>query len=753
MDTVFYISKIGSYSEKCGTSQNPCRMFEQVWNQVEQITALSNSTEVITDTDIDINNMQIIIPNKKASLQPIYFISQTKDVNITISDCSIKGLRLLLDNTNISLYIENSTFTAAGINIQSEDNTEHLPVHIQSCHFSGPFLEDTLRFNNTDNVSIESCHFTDLQFNNDKSSVIKGINSSFHIDNSVFTNNTGSISIHGGSSQIINCSITKSRSCLKAENTTVNIFMCQFDGNTNGCIGGKNAILYIVDGNLTSNIAEHNGGAVNINSSQVTLYNCLLINNIARWYNITHITLYYPWQEDNIVGSWEGDGGAVYAHNSQVTLGNCSLINNTAGFDGGAVYVEHNSHVTLGNCSLINNTAEWGGAVYARINSNVSLVNCSLINNTAGHGGGAVCPWVNNNVKLDNCLLINNTARDGGAVYTGLNNVTLDNCSLINNTAWSGGAVYARVDNTVTLHNSSLINNIANNDGGTVYAEDSRVTLGNCSLINNTAFNWGGAVSVQVNSHVTLGNCLLLNNTARYGGAVYAVYNSNVTLDNCSLINNTAGEGGGAVYAWYNSQVTLGNCSLINNTAGRYGGAVSHDNPLGYSDMKDSVLLTDSHLNGNRAGQDGGAIYIKDAQITMKRCSLSNNEAVQGGGAVNMDMTSEGIGTENILIDNNFTQNTAVNGGALGVTSRKVTLKGCHMIDNSAKQDGGAIKVHVQSVIHMVSVQFVNNTAGLGGGAMMILDQSELLDTGSIYMQNLARGFGEYGSTFVTVAR
>ena len=396
-------------------------MFKQVWNQVEQITASSNSAQVNTDTDIVINNMQIIIPNKNASLHPIHLISQTKGVNITISNCSMEGLRLILDNTNISLYIENSTFTAAGINIQSDDTREHLPVHIQSCHFSGHFPEDTLLFTNTDNVAIESCHFTDLQFSTDESSVIKGINSTFHIDNSIFTNNTESISIHGGSSQIISCSFTKSRSCLKAEGTTVNISMSQFDGNTNGCIGGKNAILYIVDSNLTSNIAEQNGGAMNINSSQVTLDNCLLINNIARWYNHAD-----DW--------WEGQGGAVYAHNSQLTLGNCSLINNTAGRFGGAVFAG-NGRVTVGNCSLINNTAGSGGAVSAD-NSQVTLGNCSLINNTATWGG-AVCARDNSRVTLGNCSLINNTARKwGGAVYAQDNShVTLGNCSLINNTA------------------------------------------------------------------------------------------------------------------------------------------------------------------------------------------------------------------------------------------------------------------------------------------------------------------------------
>ena len=295
-------------------------MFEQVWNQVEQFNISSNSTQVITDTDTVISYMQIFIPNKRASLHPIHFISQNKGVNINISNCSMEGLRLILDNANISLYIENSTFAAAGINIQSDDNTECLPVHIQSCHFSGHFPEDTLLFNNTDNVSIESCHFTDLQFSNDDSSVIKGKNSSFHIDSSVFTENTGSISIHGGSGQIINCSFTKSKSCLETEVTTVNISVSQFNGNTDGCIHGHIAILLIVDSNLTCNIVKQNGGAVNVNRGQVSLYNCLLINNTAGRH-----------------------GGAVGAYGySEVTLGNCSLINNSVKY-GGAIFAYDNS--------------------------------------------------------------------------------------------------------------------------------------------------------------------------------------------------------------------------------------------------------------------------------------------------------------------------------------------------------------------------------------------------------------------------
>ena len=314
-----------------------------------------------------------------------------------------------------------------------------------------------------------------------------------------------------------------------------------------------------------------------------------------------------------------------------------------------------------------------------------------------------------------------------------------------------------------------------------MYARNyNQVTLGNCLLINNTAQfgrreRYGGALSAGINTRVMVRNCLLINNTARSDGGAVRAYNGQVTLHNCSLINNTA-RSGGAVRAFDNSHVVLHNCSLINNTARLDGGAVSYDKHT--SDFKGWVLLTDSYLKSNRAGHDGGGIDIKYAQIIMKRCSLSNNEAKQDGGAVNIDMRHDEIDTENILIYNNFTGNTAMNGGALKVTRRRVKLKGCHMIDNSAKQDGGtvlitdksklviedsvfsqsscrknggAIMVLLSSNISLASVQFVNNTAGSGGGAVMILGHSELLDTGNIYMQNLARGFGEYRSTLVTL--
>ena len=173
----FYISKSGTDSEICGTLSNPCRMFKQVWKQIEQNKISTNSTAVITDTDIIINDTDINLQNSQDILHPIHITSKEDEIQININHSTLKGVRLKLDNSNISLQIQNSRFIDAGISIETEENRRHLSVKIANSNFSGHFPEDTLLFNNSKNVSIECCHFNDLQFTNNESVIITAVDS------------------------------------------------------------------------------------------------------------------------------------------------------------------------------------------------------------------------------------------------------------------------------------------------------------------------------------------------------------------------------------------------------------------------------------------------------------------------------------------------------------------------------------------------------------------------------------------------
>ena len=400
----FYISKSGTDSEKCGTQRNPCRTYEQVWKQIEQNKTLTTSSVVITDTDIVIDHKDINLQNNQNTFHLIHVISKEDNTKINISHCTFKGLRLKLGITNISLHIQNSRFIDAGITIESEGNRGHLPVKIASCNFSGQFSEDILVFNNTKNVSIESCHFNDLKSSNDKSFIIKAVDSILHIKNSEFRNNP---------------------SCMEVQKSTVNISMSLFEGNTNGCIHGNKALLHIADTSFTRNKAKC-GAAVKAQETYITLERCSLIQNTATgkdWHNwrdgggaiyiSTNSSL--DARDTNITLNTGRQGGAV--SNSQVSLDSCSLISKSAR-DGGAVYISDGSSLNITNTNIALNTGTYGGAVYAVSNSQVSLDSCSLINNSAReYVGGAVCIYYHSTINVTNCSLSANTVkRFGGAI-------------------------------------------------------------------------------------------------------------------------------------------------------------------------------------------------------------------------------------------------------------------------------------------------------------------------------------------------
>ena len=489
-----YISKSGTDSEKCGSMSNPCRTSEQLWKQIQQDETSTNSTVVITDTDIVINHRDKNLQNNQKNFHLIHIISKEEQIQININCSTLRGVRLKLDNNNISLHIQNSRLIDAGINIESEGNRGYQPVKIASCNFSGQFPENTLLFNNTKNVYIESCHFNDLKSSNDKSFIIKAVDSILHIKNSEFRNNP---------------------SCMEAQKSTVNISMSLFEGNTNGCIHGNKALLHIADTSFTRNKAKR-GAAVKAQETYITLERCSLIQNTATGKD---------WRNGR-------DGG-------------------------GAIYISTNSSLDARDTNITLNTAGRGGAVLAWDNSQVSLDSCSLISNSARYDGGAVCILDGSSLKMTDSNLTLNTAGRGGAVFAWTNSqVSLDSCSLISNSAteYDGGAVYILDGSSLNMTDTNLTLNTAEGSGGAVYAwSNCQVSLDSCSLISNSATEYdGGAVCILDGSSLNMTDTNLTLNTGSGGGAVLAWSNSQVSLDSCSLISNSAIDGGAVcIFRWF----------------------------------------------------------------------------------------------------------------------------------------------------------------------------------------------------------
>lgn len=265
-------------------------------------------------------------------------------------------------------------------------------------------------------------------------------------------------------------------------------------------------------------------------------------------------------------------------------------------------------------------------------------------------------------------------------------------------TTESGAAV--RVDNAsgdITLTDVRANDNDSASNGGAFHITDSgAVTVTRGSFERNDAggAGRGGAIAVSESGDVTVHGGLYDDNSANDGGAISVVDSGPLTIDQAAVFfDNHSAVLGGAVYADYlnstRQDVTIEGGDFRENGSGT-GGAV-------FVQAGDTVTVTDvSVFRDNVAnGGRGGALaanLVTFLDLTDTQW-ISNVAADGDGGAVST------VSTDGHLIDLAlFSQNTAVNGGAVGI---RVPL-GQVTIANSVIADNHAVSTDA--------------TVGLGGG-------------------------------------
>ncbi len=127
---------------------------------------------------------------------------------------------------------------------------------------------------------------------------------------------------------------------------------------------------------------------------------------------------------------------------------------------------------------------------------------------------------------------------------------------------------------------------------------------------------------------------------------------------------------------------------------------------------------------------DGGAIQIFDATLTIIDSTFLDNSANGAGGVIYMSSSTA-------IIDNStFTDNSADFGGALFNLSDTVTITDSLFSNNSATVgDGGAIANNAQMTIN--NTTFTENSAGDGGA---IFTNGTMTVNGSTFLDNSATG-------------
>ena len=261
------------------------------------------------------------------------------------------------------------------------------------------------------------------------------------------------------------------------------------------------------------------------------------------------------------------------------------------------------------------------------------------------------------------------------------------------NTFLYSGAIISFVgDNTIS--NITLNGLLLNVYDVPEYRIVSSLTMDN--VIVNSLNMMDGTYRI-FNSKLTDGVAQPIMEENTYGGAINALSPINLELENCSFINNKA-DFGGAINMLGGSLI-VDNCSFIANTANNYGGAIAAENNT-------YLQITNSRFENNNALADaGGALYIRDSEVTLENVNITESAASFGGAVTALNSTL------NIKKSNFKKNNAAFYGGAVYAMYCEVTLED-NSFENNTALFGGAF--FVDNSMGSVKSDFINNSALVG---------------------------------------
>ena len=190
---------------------------------------------------------------------------------------------------------------------------------------------------------------------------------------------------------------------------------------------------------------------------------------------------------------------------------------------------------------------------------------------------------------------------------------------------------------------------IGNGVGGGLYAPVSG-TLRRTTVSGNFARNGGGGI--HSTGTLTLVRCGVDGNTSlNFTGGGISHGGGSLTLTNSSLMDNRAGSDGGGLYlANTSTDSTITGCTIAGNTAEASGGGLFFDNCQ-------PVTLTHCTVSGNRARDDGGGIHWQDSDLlTVRNSTIAFNHAGtdgSGGGGGVSNNTTAGVVLESVIVGPN----------------------------------------------------------------------------------------------------
>jgi predicted outer membrane repeat protein len=292
-------------------------------------------------------------------------------------------------------------------------------------------------------------------------------------------------------------------------------------------------------------------------------------------------------------------------------------------------------------------------------------------------------------------------------------------------------------------------------DGFTISGSDA----GAIEVQNTLLEPWGSLTA-------SFRNLVITDNSA-VKGAGFSVFGfGRFEIVDSHVEGNVASEAGAAIWhdnVWWDIE---GSSFIANNSPGAtisqyWEFGMSHG---GYHQLTDCVMsnnvggvfrgpslsATDTEFSGNTATY-GGALRITEGGLSTTNCQFIGNTATNYGGAIyfdNADIESHQ------LVDTEFSNNTAKWGGAIylvyfGFWKVSLDIEGGEFVNNTATLGGGGAIFMQESNTTIAGTVFADNTAAFGGAIHVdnadSLSPTNVAISGSRFIANEATGSGGGG--------
>ncbi len=423
------------------------------------------------------------------------------------------------------------------------------------------------------------------------------------------------------------------------------------------------------------------GGIFNYASSTLTISNCTVSGNLARFgggieNNFSTLKLI----DSTVSGNGAERGGGIENNGGNITISNCTISGNLGSTSGGGIYNGFGSAMTVTASTFSGNSSGDGGAIFNQgtleIGNTILKAGASGINingfggqiisrgyNLCSDGGSGVLSGVGDQINTN--PILGPLQDNGGPTPT---HMPLPGSPAID----QGNSFGLTTDQRgrSRSYDDPAIPNASFGDGTDIGAVEFSPTR--TLVVSNTndqvigslrqaivdaapgdsitfATNVTGTITLT-GGELLIGKSLTIqgpgaNILAVNGNAVSRVFHTSngvSAVSGLTITNGyTSGSGGGILNS--HSTLTVSNCLVAANSAGSYGGGIFNDGSSGGGPATFAVI--GSTLSGNSSG-GGGAIYNDgetsgSATLMLTNCILRTNSAGAGrGGGIYNDATS-----------------------------------------------------------------------------------------------------------------